>query len=428
MKIPFQQFLLYIILYDIIKIINFSSLYAKLLFTFLTMSLPLVSVVIPAYNHEKYITEAINSVIYQDYPRLEIIVIDDGSQDNTYNKAESCLKNCQRPYKLEYQTNRGAPATLNYGCSIAQGDYIAILNSDDLFHPQRISIMIRILQEYGYRFAFSKVRHIDENGFLHPYQEYYHKLLTKAERFPSMSFALLLDNLAITTGNFVIEHNFFEEVGPFAPFVTCHDWDYILRVVLNEEPFYYPQELMDYRIHPKNTLKDNVKLVYQEGIEVRRLYLEKAKEAKNVLAPGPSTWGSYWNFFVDHYLIPSCASIDPTIVSLHPIYSSENNQYDTITFTRLVKSLGQHVIWNETLEGKVEEFEKIIKALEEKIAQSSTEISLLKNNIENLERAPLYYAIRKQLLPLFKFLGGDRSRILVRLKMLLRRIFNLRCY
>lgn len=390
------------------------------------MTLPLVSVVIPAYNHEKYITEAIKSVIYQDYPRLEIIVIDDGSQDDTYIKAESCLKNCQRPYKLEHHTNRGAPATLNYGCSIAQGDYIAILNSDDRFHPQRISIMIRGLQEYGNRFAFSKVRHIDENGFLHPYQEYYHKLLTKAEGFPSLSFALLLENLAITTGNFLIKHNLLEEVGPFAPFITCHDWDYLLRVILIEEPLYYPEELLDYRIHSQNTLKDNVKLVYQEGVEVRRLYLEKAKEAKNIMAPGPSTWGAYWNFFVSHYLIPSCASIDPTFDNLSSRNYSEHNQYDAIVFNKLVKSLRQHVIWNETLEDKVEEFEKIVKALEEKIAHSSTEILFLKNKLESLERAPFYYAIRKQFLPLFNFFGGDRSRILFQLKMLLRRIFNLR--
>ncbi len=183
------------------------------------MPLPLVSVVIPAYNHEPFIAEAIDSVARQDYPYLEIIVVDDGSQDATYKQAEQSLVRCGWPYRLVRQDNRGAHAALNYGISLAQGEYIAILNSDDRYHPQRISTLIRALQDSDSRFAFSQVFHIDDFGNPHPYHSHYRRLLFEAERLPSMSFALLLNNLAITTGNFIMHRSLYEEVGPFAPYV-----------------------------------------------------------------------------------------------------------------------------------------------------------------------------------------------------------------
>ncbi len=68
-------------------------------------------------------------------------------------------------------------------------------------------------------------------------------------------------------------------------------------VILHEEPLYVPQELMDYRIHARNTLKEHIALVEQEGIDVRRAYLESVKEARNPLAPGPCSLGALLAFF-----------------------------------------------------------------------------------------------------------------------------------
>lgn len=374
------------------------------------MPLPLVSVIIPAYNHELFIAEAIDSVTGQDYPHLEIVVVDDGSQDATYAQAEQSLARCGRPYRLVHQENRGAHAALNYGISLAQGEYIAILNSDDRYHPRRISTLIRDLQESGSRFAFSQVRHIDDGGNPHPYHPHYRRLLADAERFPSMSFALLLNNLTVTTGNFVMHRSLYEDVGPFAPYITCHDWDYVLRVILHEEPLYVPQELMDYRIHARNTLKEHLALVEQEGIEVRRAYLENVKDAKNPLAPGPKQWGPYWRFFVRHYLLPMYMGTELEALLTRSMERDGPVINFPTAYLRLAETIERIAVANEKLESAV--------------TQLNEEITLLRGRFQEMEdqlRAPLYFAIRKRLLPWYRALGGEKVAFLSRLKNLVKR-------
>jgi len=94
-----------------------------------------ISVIIPAYNHEKYITEAISSVLNQSYHDLEIIIINDGSTDSTEQRILSI-----HDQRIQYvsQKNSGAHSAINRGISLAQGEYITILNSDDLYLPQRL--------------------------------------------------------------------------------------------------------------------------------------------------------------------------------------------------------------------------------------------------------------------------------------------------
>ena len=95
----------------------------------------LVSVVMPSYNHEKFVIEAAESVLNQSHRMLEFIVIDDGSRDSSV----SLLKSIKDPrMKLVVQENAGAHAAINRGLEMAQGDYLAIINSDDTFDPQRV--------------------------------------------------------------------------------------------------------------------------------------------------------------------------------------------------------------------------------------------------------------------------------------------------
>ena len=141
---------------------------------------PLVSVIIPAYNHASYIDAAVQSVVEQDYPQIEIIVIDDGSTDGTAQAAEKALERGGRPYRMTRQENAGAHATINRGIQQAKGDYIAILNSDDRYLPGRLRMILDALIESRKRFAFSKLAHIDSIGFPHPYQDNYLRQLKEA--------------------------------------------------------------------------------------------------------------------------------------------------------------------------------------------------------------------------------------------------------
>jgi glycosyltransferase involved in cell wall biosynthesis len=102
-----------------------------------------ISVVIPAYNAEKYLGRAIRSVLGQTYPADEIIVVDDGSKDNTRVVAEA-FGEAVRYY---YQSNQGASAARNFGIQKAEGDWIAFLDADDEWFEERLSKQVGVLEK-----------------------------------------------------------------------------------------------------------------------------------------------------------------------------------------------------------------------------------------------------------------------------------------
>jgi len=101
---------------------------------------PLVSILIPAYNAEKWIGETLRSAINQDHPRKEIILVNDGSTDNTLAMAKSFES---ASVKIVHQPNAGGPAARNAALAHAQGDYIQWLDHDDLLAPNKISAQLR---------------------------------------------------------------------------------------------------------------------------------------------------------------------------------------------------------------------------------------------------------------------------------------------
>lgn len=101
------------------------------------MNVPCISVIIPAYNHEPYIAAALQSVLQQTFGDFELIVIDDGSKDNTWYEIQQIVDTRLRAFRQE---NRGAAATINRGIEMARGRYVTILNSDDVYHPERLAL------------------------------------------------------------------------------------------------------------------------------------------------------------------------------------------------------------------------------------------------------------------------------------------------
>ena len=105
---------------------------------------PLVSIITPAYNQANYLRATIESVLMQDYPTIEYIVIDDGSSDDSLEVAQSYA---ERGVKVYTQANCGQAATLNKGWALAKGHILAYLSSDDRLLPDAVSSMVRALNE-----------------------------------------------------------------------------------------------------------------------------------------------------------------------------------------------------------------------------------------------------------------------------------------
>jgi len=106
-------------------------------------SFPKVSIITPSYNQGQFLRKTIESVLNQTYPNIELIVIDDGSTDGSVAAIARALTDCPFPHHFLHRENRGAHATLNEGVELASGDCIGILNTDDIYIPERTEFMVR---------------------------------------------------------------------------------------------------------------------------------------------------------------------------------------------------------------------------------------------------------------------------------------------
>ena len=104
---------------------------------------PLVSVVIPTYNRAWVIKEAVDSVLAQDYKDFELIIVDDGSTDNT----SDVLASYGEDVRVLFQENRGVSAARNRGVAEASGHFVAFLDSDDLWLPKKLSIQVEFFSK-----------------------------------------------------------------------------------------------------------------------------------------------------------------------------------------------------------------------------------------------------------------------------------------
>lgn len=129
---------------------------------------PLVSVIMPAYNHENYVQESIRSIIKQDYQNIELLIIDDGSKDLTWKKIQELKPECEKRFinvYFETKQNEGICITLNKLISLAKGDFVYIIASDDKAKPNAINRLLDFLEKNDdYVFCVGDNEIIDMNG------------------------------------------------------------------------------------------------------------------------------------------------------------------------------------------------------------------------------------------------------------------------
>jgi alpha-1,3-rhamnosyltransferase len=131
--------------------------------------MPLVTAVVPVYNHENYVIESIRSIVNQTYRNVELIVINDGSKDGSHERVLSLTEECkQRFVRFEYinRENIGLSATLNQALSMAKGKYFTALASDDIAFPEKVESLVNTLEAKGpsYAAAFGNAWFIDDKG------------------------------------------------------------------------------------------------------------------------------------------------------------------------------------------------------------------------------------------------------------------------
>ena len=234
---------------------------------------PRVSVVMPAYNHERFVVKALDSVVAQSVRDLEIVAVDDGSLDRTATLLDEYIARAPMAMTLVRQSNQGAFAAINHGLALARGEFVAILNSDDMFAPMRLERLLEAMRERRADFAFSGTLFIDDNGAeLGAESIYVDELRERIERCAHLSnplLALIRDNVSISSGNFVFRRALLEKTGGFAAFRVCHDWDFILAASYYTPLAFVPEPLYSYRVHRDNTFAGQRLLAQLEVDQLR---------------------------------------------------------------------------------------------------------------------------------------------------------------
>lgn len=128
------------------------------------MTESLVSIITPAYNSERFIAETIVSVQNQNYQNWEMIIVDDCSTDRTAEIIFSFQKNDARIKYIKNETNRGTAFSRNIALQISKGKWIAFLDSDDIWHPEKLKIQIDFMEKNNYHFSYTKYCEIDEKS------------------------------------------------------------------------------------------------------------------------------------------------------------------------------------------------------------------------------------------------------------------------
>lgn len=225
----------------------------------------LLSIIIPSYNHEKYIGEAIQSVLNQKYKNWELIIVDDGSKDHSI---EVIKRFSDSRIRLISQENRGAHNAINRGLYEAKGEYLAILNSDDVYEADRFGIMISEMEEDSeLGFVCSYIRVIDSQGKDLGVKQGWKNMEPWLVPHKELSFAatedfklnLIMSNFTSTTSNFLFTRSLYERIGGMRNLRFVHDWDFALRAAEVTECKMLERPLLKYRIHESNTISSDRK-------------------------------------------------------------------------------------------------------------------------------------------------------------------------
>lgn len=246
-----------------------------------TKDFPLVSVLIPAYNHENYIQETIESIINQTYPNIELIILDDGSKDKTWEKITELKPKCENRFvKIHFETkqNEGTCITLNKLLKLSSGEFVYIIASDDLTKPQAIEKEVKFLQDNpDYALAVGDNEYVDFMGKqIFRTQKTFTSNIKNAKYKTVKEFLsskLKIDFLSDDFGSYktlykenyipngyLIRKNIFETIGNFTKNAPLEDFWLMLQISKYKKMKYIDEILFSYRIHDTNTIGNSTRM------------------------------------------------------------------------------------------------------------------------------------------------------------------------
>jgi glycosyltransferase involved in cell wall biosynthesis len=276
-----------------------------------------VSVVIPCYNHARFLSDAVESVAIQTLPCVEVIIVNDGSTDNT----SEVVRNLKSRYanmdiKIVEQTNRGLVNSRNNGIKNASGEYIFVLDADDKIHPEALKKMALVLNQNK------------RVGLVYSYVRYF-GMMNDIRKLPKFDIKRHLKR-NITVGNCMFRTKAWDEVGGYNPNMKYgyEDWDFTLSLhengwkfyLIEEALFYYRKSglsMIDRASHYRNFLRSQVVLNHPKlfGSNDRETALHIMNEYDVAAKLGEWTKGPMISVVL--YNFRDCATLERSLINLH---------------------------------------------------------------------------------------------------------------
>jgi glycosyltransferase involved in cell wall biosynthesis len=187
---------------------------------------------------------------------MELVIVDDGSSDNSVELLTQLAE--QHDFKLICQENRGAHEAINRAIGESSGEFLSILNSDDVYRDSRLSKLFETAKRENASFLYTGLEFIDDEGRSVPNHwraTEYRRIRELSDNAPEPA-QFLPGNPAITTSNFFFSRDLWQKVGPFRNLRYTHDWDWALRASSVTHPHRVDENLLNYRVHDSNTLSE----------------------------------------------------------------------------------------------------------------------------------------------------------------------------
>jgi len=221
-------------------------------------SAPLISILLPAYNHAQYITDTVESIWRLSYPNVEIVLIDDGSRDETFAIAQALQARSPLPMRASRQQNSGLSVTLNRALALAAGEYVAVIASDDAYCGRFEPLVAGFQANPELKVAIANGRHW-QPPHIGSYRLVTPETIALLERgdLPTVMTTLYLGNLFISTAACLYRRSFLGQIGGWDATVRLDDWVLVMRLFRamrsQREYQYFDEDLFLHRLHGANS-------------------------------------------------------------------------------------------------------------------------------------------------------------------------------
>jgi glycosyltransferase involved in cell wall biosynthesis len=220
---------------------------------------PLVSVIIPAYNAQDWIEETIESVLTQVYQNIEIIVINDGSTDNT----DKIVKSYGQKVRYYFKENGGQSSARNHGIKNANGKYIAFLDSDDLWEKDKLCLQVELLEKNEFKWAYTDGVAFDSSSgdILFSFNQ-------NSTLYDGDILIKLFQSCFIPMPSVIVNKEVFFEIGYFNEdryFRNREDWEMWIRIAAVYPIALIPKLLVKYRVHQNSVTRSESSIERMNG-------------------------------------------------------------------------------------------------------------------------------------------------------------------